>query len=177
MPNMVVVVVCTLTFGKSDQWSVPSFSGRRKKKVEGSKASRYALSVVVRSLRGRRFKKTLLRWAKSHEKHGKFAKTFQKDLKFGGKLPKEKKIYYVEVVFQYSCLPSRISSFFCIHYSRNTNRAETKIVGNLSECSQEKCSERKKNPWCRRAFPVVLSALSNFEFFFCIHDSRNINRA
>ena len=55
------------------------------------KKGRRLESVPVRSLRGRRFKKTLLRWAKSHEKHAKFAKTCQKDLKFGGKLPKERK--------------------------------------------------------------------------------------
>ena len=29
-----------------------------------------------------------------------------------------------------------------------------------------KSSERKKNPWCKSGFPLVLSALSNFEFFY-----------
>ena len=34
--------------------------------------------------------------------------------------------------------------FFCIHCSRNTKREEKNIVENVSEFSQEKSSERKK---------------------------------
>ena len=40
--------------------------------------------------------------------------------------------------------PLEFRDFFCIHYSRNTERALLKIVGKLSECSLEKSSERKK---------------------------------
>ena len=91
---------------------------RRNRSLRVSLLGTLFKQVKVRSLlggtllHGRRFKKTLLRWVKSQEKQGKFAKTFQKDLKFGGKLLKE-----------------------------------------------------KQNPFCRSGFPVILSSLSNFEFF------------
>jgi len=41
--------------------------------------------------------------------------------------------------------PFEFRDFLCIYYSRNTNRAKKKKrVGNLSECSLEKCSGKKK---------------------------------
>ena len=69
--------------------------------------------------------------------------------------------------FHYSCLPSWISRFFCIHYSRNTNTALKKnykesfwmYIGNFSW-------KDKKIPWCRSGFPLLFSSLSNFEIFF-----------
>ena len=64
-------------------------------------------------------------------------------------------------------LPSNFEICFCIHWSTNRTGAYQKLGENLSEFILFiRNTSEKNNPACSSVFPLLLTSLLNFKFFF-----------